>query len=64
MEHPIITNDLAKWRYQEMLDDAAAERYARAVEAYNHPESTKNVLTNWLNEFKLWAKTSRRAASA
>jgi hypothetical protein len=64
MEHPFITNDLAKWRYQEMLDNAAAERYARAVELYNRPEGTKNVLTNWLNEFKLWAKISHRAARA
>jgi hypothetical protein len=64
MEHPIITNELAKWRYQEMLDDAAAERHARAVEAYNNSEGTKNVLSNWLHEFKLWAKTSRRAARA
>jgi hypothetical protein len=64
MEHPIITNDLAKWRYQEMLDEAAEERHARAVEIYNKPEAEKNVLNNWLNEFKLWAKTSRRTANA
>ena len=64
MEHPVITNELAKWRYQEMLDEAAHERHARAVEAYNYPEGTKNVFANWLNEFKLWARTSRRAARA
>ncbi len=64
MEHPVISNELAKWRYQEMLDNAAEERRARAVEAYNQADSSKNVLTNWLNEFKLWAKTSRRAARA
>lgn len=64
MEHPYLTNDLAKWRYQEMLDEAAAERHARAVEIYNRNEGSKNVLNNWLNEFRLWAKTSRRAANA
>jgi hypothetical protein len=64
MEHPFITNDLAKWRYQEMLDKAAAERHAREVEFYNRPTGTQNVLNNWLNEFRLWARTSRRAARA
>ncbi|MAS32711.1 MAG: hypothetical protein CL610_01815 [Anaerolineaceae bacterium] len=63
IEHPVLTNDLGKLRYEEMLQEAARNRRINALVATDDVNHESNSLVNWLHELRFWGKTTRRAAT-
>jgi DNA primase len=61
IEHPVMTNELARMRYAEMIETAAQERRANSLMVGKSRSGLLNLINHLAVDLKFWNRTTRQA---